>query len=52
MRPERIALRTGQSLEPIEERRAQLVERGERQLHLGFHAGGSNQRQPAACASR
>jgi hypothetical protein len=38
-RGERLALRTWQTLEMIEERRAELVEPGERQFHLGLHAG-------------
>jgi hypothetical protein len=32
-------LRIGQSSEPIEHRRTKLVQRRERQLHLGFHSG-------------
>jgi hypothetical protein len=35
---ERLALRSGQLLEPVEHRRAQLVQPGERQLHLPLHA--------------
>ena len=37
-RRQRIALRTGKSLEAIEERRAQLMQAGERELHLGLDA--------------
>ena len=37
-RPQRIALRAGQSVEPVEHRRAQLVQPGERELHLGLDA--------------
>ena len=34
---ERVALRCRQPLEPVEQRRAQLMQAGERQLHLGLH---------------
>jgi hypothetical protein len=34
---ERLALRDWKTAEPIEERRAQLVQTGESELHLGFH---------------
>ena len=36
--PERVALRTRQPLEPIEQRRAQLMQAREGQLHLGLDA--------------
>src|SRR4051794_26064950 len=35
---QRLALRGRQRVEPIEERRTELMETGERQLDLGFHA--------------
>ena len=35
---ERIALRTRQTLEPIQKRRAELLQPGERELHLGLDA--------------
>ena len=37
-RGERVALRTGQTLEPVQERCAQLMQRSERELHLGLNA--------------
>ena len=37
-RAERIALRAGQALEPVHERRAQLLQPGERELHLRLDA--------------
>ena len=37
-RAERVALRAGQALQAIHERRAQLLEAGERELHLGLDA--------------
>ena len=40
---EGIALRTWQSVDLVEERRAQLMEHGERELHLGLDAGGTYQ---------
>jgi hypothetical protein len=45
-RPERIALRIRQVTEPVEQRRAQLMQAGERQLHLMLHAGRAHD---AAC---
>ena len=38
---ERLALRWGEPTEVIQERSAQLVEPGERELHLGLDAGGA-----------
>ncbi len=40
-RGERVALRTGQALDPFQERRAQLIQPGERESHLGLHARGT-----------
>ena len=37
--PQRVALRRREPVEPIEQRHAELVQPGERQLHLGLHAG-------------
>ena len=41
----RVALRTRNSLKPIEYRRAQLTQPRERELHLGLDAGHANHRQ-------
>ena len=38
-RAERVALRTGQSVEAVEHRRTELMQSGVRQLHLGLDAG-------------
>ena len=35
--PQRVALRTRQPLQPVQQRRAQLMQAGERQLHLRLH---------------
>ncbi|MGH2716938.1 MAG: hypothetical protein ACRDM7_24220 [Thermoleophilaceae bacterium] len=35
--PERLTLRRRKPLEPIEQRRTQLMQAGEGQLHLGLH---------------
>ena len=35
---QRVLLRLGQRIEPVEQRCAELMDPGERQLHLGFHA--------------
>ena len=37
-----IALRARESLEPLEQRHAELVQRREGKLHLGLHPGGAN----------
>jgi hypothetical protein len=37
-RGERLALRTGQALDPVQERCAQLMQPSERELHLGLDA--------------
>ena len=44
--PERVVLRLGQPLEPVEERRAQLMQPGEGEVHLRLHA--RRLRHPAA----
>ena len=36
--PQRVSLRAGQCLEPVEHRRAQLMQAGEGELHLGLDA--------------
>ena len=41
-RPRRVALRIRQRVQAVEQRRTQLVERGERELHLGLDAGGAD----------
>jgi hypothetical protein len=38
--PQRVALRGRQALQPVQQRRAQLMQAGEGQLHLRFHPGG------------
>jgi hypothetical protein len=38
-RPQRVALQARQSLQPVEQWGAELMQTGERQLHLGLHAG-------------
>ena len=50
--PQRVPLRCRQPLEPVEQRRAQVVQAGERELHLGLHAAARATRQPAACVAR
>ena len=45
-RAERSALRTGKALEPIHERRTQLLKPGERELHLRLHARGPHDAAP------
>ena len=58
---QRVALRRREPLQPVEHRRAQLVQRGERQLHLGLDArrphdpaarGAPRPRSPAAPSCR
>jgi len=39
--PQSVLLRLRQRIELAQHRRAQLVQPGERQLHLGLHAGGA-----------
>ena len=45
-RAERSALRTGKALEPIHERRTQLLQPRERELHLRLHARGQHDAAP------
>ena len=45
---QRIPLRTRQLLEPVESGRAQLMQSGKRELHLGLHARGSRDTTPDA----
>jgi hypothetical protein len=40
------AARSGKTVEPVQHRRAQLMQRGERQLHLRFDARGVQNREP------
>ena len=49
---QRVALRSGKKPEPVKERRAQLVQRRERQVHLGFGAGRPTTWHPAARSRR
>jgi hypothetical protein len=49
---ERVALRTWEVLEPGEHRRAELVERGEGQLHLGLDAHGAGDPEPGRRSDR
>ena len=42
---ERVALWGRQSLETIDHGRAELMQGGERELHLGFHPGGADHPQ-------
>jgi hypothetical protein len=45
-RLQRGPLRRREAGDPVEQRRAQLMQRGEGQLHLGLHAGGSEHPDP------
>ena len=45
---ERVALRTRQALTEVKDRRAELLNRGERELHLALDPGRSADTQPAA----
>ena len=49
---ERVALRPRQLVEPAEHRHAQLVQPGERQLHLGLHPPGPDHPKPRRPAGR
>ncbi len=52
LEPERLAqrvpLRAGKPTQPVEHRAAELMHAGERELHLGLHAGGASD-APAGC---
>jgi len=49
---ESVALWLREPLRKLEERRAQLLERGERELHLPFHPAGSGDAEPLARLDR
>ena len=49
---ERVALRSRQLVQPAEHRHAQLVQPGERQLHLGLHPPGPDHPKPHRPAGR
>lgn len=43
---QRVALRSGQPIEVFQQRRAELLQRGERELHLALHTGHSRSAEP------
>ena len=45
---ESVALRARQVFQPVQHRRTQLMQAGERELHLGLHAGRSHDATPGA----